>query len=625
MKKQQPDVQPLDVRDETIESRHGPVDARVYHFAAGTPQGPMLGMVSAAEGMLDRVVGGSAQITDETAKLFAAYAKSKKVATPPVDLNTYVSLADEATVHACIEAKVVSICQQGYKIRPRWELAVLDQSLAPLSDMYEAPVATDEQLKKVRPQLEKAEAFLSLGMPDEPFPDLLAGMWRDLETVGQGFIEFSRDKQGVIDGMSPCKAVTIRFLADGSGYIQIRNGKRKFFAKYTADKEERYRSVKIEAVKQQLGAGGSNYEVIDLPVMWGTLDRGIPIGLFNKAITEPGDVAAEKVTELLCMKKGTSKDTLYGEPDTMSAAYDLFGAKYAAAFNASYFENSTVPRMAIIVRGGELTSKVTDAIQRWLNEQQQIDAMNNVLIIEVPGMEVEIEKWDLSVSQLNESGFNEFRDLCDHRIMRVHRVPPSVIASIEGLNRAVSQEANWQFLAQVVRPEQRRIESRFNYILREDLGLKDVMLDLAQPELISERERAEIFSILMGRGVVSINEVRRYYGRPPVAGGDEPFLNSLGVGILPVRLVEEVVRANLGVGAENGNGEAKPLTSDMKTPPNSAPIFQLPNASKALFNAMAVGQLTSEQQMDTAMILEDLGIPQMVRFVPEATKEDDDV
>jgi len=612
-----------DFRSEQVETKRGKVKANIYKFSADTPRGQAISMVAKAEGM----AGGSAQIGEDQLKAIRAYDKFGAVATPPVDPNTYVSLADEPTVHACIEAKVVNICQQGYKIRPRWELAVLDQSLAPMGDLYGAD-ASNTDPKKIRGQLEKAETFLSLGMPDYPFPDMLASMWRDLETIGQGFIEFSRTADDEINGMYPCKAVTIRHLKDGSGYLQIRGGKRKFFAKYTANNNSRARSVKVRRLKQILGSGRGNDYLIDVPIAWGTASIGIDGQLFGRVLEDEGDEAAEKVTELLCMKKDTAKDTVYGEPDTLSAAYDLFGAKYAAQFNANYFENATVPRLAIIVRGGELSDEIVKSIQQWMNEQNQIDALNQVLIIEVPGTNVEIDRWDLSVSQLNESGFNDFRVLCDERIMRAHRVPPSIIASLVGLNRAVSQEANWRFLSNVVRPEQRRIEARFNYIFREDLGIKDVVLDLAVPELISELERAEILSVLMGRGVISINEVRRFYGRPPVKGGDEPLLNSLGVGFLPVSLVEEVVRMNVGVMPEDDeDGEGKPssnVSSQLQTPPSSAPIFQLPDANKALFNALAVGQLQPEQQREMALILEDLGLKKMAKFVPE-TEEDDDV
>jgi len=616
-----------DFRSEEIDSKHGKTRANIYKFSADTPRGQAIAMVSKAEGLMY----GSAQIGREQRRALDAYDRYGAVATPPVDPNIYVHLSDEPTIHACIEAKVVNICQQGYKIRPRWELAVLDQSLAPMGDLYGVDPRSAVDAKEIRRQLEKAETFLSLGMPEYPFPDLLASMWRDLETIGQGFIEISRNANGEIDGLYPCKSVTIRHLKDGSGYLQVRGNERRFFAKYAADDETRARSVKVKAVKQVLGSGRGNSYLIDVPVFWGTASRGIDANLFERAIEKEGDEAAERVNELLCMKKGTAKDTVYGEPDTLAAVYDLFGARYAAQFNASYFENATIPRLAIIVRGGELSPDVVEAIRRWVSNQNQIDALNEILVIEVPGTDVEIERWNLSVSQLNEAGFNDFRVLCDERIMRAHRVPPSIIASITGLNRAVSQEANWRFLSNVVRPEQRRIEALINYIFREDLGIRDVVIDLAVPELISERERAEILSILMGRGVLSINEVRRFYGRPPVEGGDEPLLNSLGVGFLPVSLVKRVVEMNIGLmpeDDEDGNGKPSPyVTNQMKTPPSSAPVFQLPQGGKAkmdvLFNALAVGQLQADQQREMALILEDLGLKNMTEFIPEVEKDDD--
>jgi len=103
----------------------------------------------------------------------------------------------------------------------------------------------------------------------------------------------------------------------------------------------------------------------------------------------------------------------------------------------------------------------------------------------------------------------------------------------------VSQAANTEWLAGVVRPEQRRIEAHFNYIIRHELGVEDWVLDLNIPDLISERERAEIWGILCRFGVISINEVRRFYGQPPVKGGDEPLIQAIGSGPLKVSQIGE--------------------------------------------------------------------------------------
>jgi len=600
-----------------VEAKDGPIEAKVYHFSADTSNKEALAQV----GVMERIGKASTQVPQGAGGLsFDTYVRQNEVIEPPVSLNFYDELArSDPVLYACIEVKAVNIAQQGYRLRPRWELAVLDQSLAPMMKRPEESATLDDKLEKER---ERIETWLDSAMPDSSFPDILAQMIRDKEALGQGYIEFSRGGNE-LDGMYLVKGVTLRILKSEDGYMQIRGGKRKVFTKYTADNKERRRSVLLHGQKEDTSTKGVNKKVIPVITEWGTKGKGIPQHLFKAEPVDwaEGDKVAETINELYCLKKGTTQDTPYGVPSALPALKEILGSYYASQFNVSYFENSTVPRMIIIIKGGELSDEVKIAIQNWMETQNSVDALNQILLISLPDPNVEITFEHASVSQLQDAGFGDYSDRCAERIRIAYSVPQSMMASLLGINRSVSEEANWRFLANVVRPEQRKIEALFNYIFRKDFGIENWVLDLAVPDLLSDRERAEVFSMLIARGVLSINEVRAWYGREGVDGGETPILTPAGQGALPVEFIKQIVEQNLMGPAEDQ------ATSGMQTPPRGAPIFQKPDGKGITFeiNPSVAQKLSLEHQQDMALMLEDLGYnPSVVREAfPKAYPEEE--
>ena len=498
-----------------------------HYFSSGASDSPTMEHLA----MVGRLAKASEQLPQQSAMI--NYTREGLVETPPVPLDYYVQLLRGDSVHgSCVEAKVYYIAMQGFRIRPRSEMALLDQSLAPLGG--EAPTTDPIELDyKGRVAIEE---FTELGMPENTFPELLGNFWRDVEALGQGYLELSRDDAGKINGIYPMTGSTVHLLADGTGYLHQRGGKFKIYSKYHPDKAKRIRSVELEGTREEKSTVGRSKADI-----WSVLNRGTVVdGMAFEGTTigegeylpvaKAGNKVSQVINELFCMKKGTTADTNYGEPDILRAIYDYLGAQHSMMYNISYFDNNTVPRLAIIVKGGQLSKEIVESIKRWLSEQHSTDVMNQILLLECPDSNADISIQPLSAAQLKDAGFLEYREACDGHIMIADRVPPSIIFRLGGLVRNVSEEANIRFLAGVVRPEQRRIEAHLNYIIRHELGVEDWVLDLNIPDLISERERAEIWGILCRFGVVSINEVRRFYGQPPVDGGDEPLIQAIGSG-----------------------------------------------------------------------------------------------
>jgi hypothetical protein len=118
-------------------------------------------------------------------------------------------------------------------------------------------------------------------------------------------------------------------------------------------------------------------------------------------------------------------------------------------------------------------------------------------------------------------------------------------------------------MASVVRPNQRRIESRLNWVFASELGIKDWVIDLQVPDLVDEKTLHETWDIALRRGYLTINEVRQKLNMPPVDGGDKPFVLVPGQGQVLISGIEEVT-SRIAAGAKVNDLLA---TGDVKTPP----------------------------------------------------------
>lgn len=553
------------VREVELETKDGQkIIGKIYHIE-GDPSEAQKNLALAG-----RLTGEWAQkaIEEEMSSTsFANYYREGNVVRPPVPLKYYTELARRDPIHrACIEAKVANICLQGYRIRARAELATSQESEAMASGGTEETDNPQSQRRK-----EKISEFLKSALPDYTFSELLACMWRDVETCGNGYLEILRGGDGVPDGLWPVKAETIRILKGEEGYMQIRDGGGKaFFAKYTADPERRVARVKVQRESKSGGKGIRKKSLLNIIGWGGKYPADEFVGMADLDLLSEGQEAAVVLTELLAIKKGTPKDSYYGEPDILVGIDDYIGALNARQFNISYFDNATIPRMAIIVRGGYFAESVVEEIKNFVKNQNRVDALSQVLLLqlETSAGEADIQIQPLSVAQLKDAGFLEYRQSCDEHIMKAHRVPQSIL-EVAG---ETSNEANQRFLINVVRPAQRIIESRFNYIFEKEFGATEWVLDLNVPDLLTERQRAEIWDILLRRGVLTINEVRRTLGFAPVNGGDVPFVLVPGQGGFPIAFMDRIVEMGpRALEAVRGSG------SRTKTPPKGVGTPTLPD------------------------------------------------
>lgn len=375
--------------------------------------------------------GKSTQLPEDGWK--GAY-ESGEVKEPPYSLTALAELYEINSTHkSCVDAKTTNIVGLGHRFVPR----------------VEDPDPEERQ---------RLERLFNACNPQMTFSGLMRAVWTDVETIGNGYLEITRNAAAEIDGFYHVPGTTVRVKADRSGFVQIRDGRKRHFR--NLGDEER-----------------------------------------------PDPETGEMQNEILHLRKYTPQSTYYGVPDILPAIPAIAGDKAAAEYNVSFFEHNAVPRMAVICQGGPMSKDLLQQIRRFMESEIKGQA-HKTLILEVPDNGTELRLEPLSKMEGEDAGFLDFRRANRDEILMVHRVPPSKITIVENANLANSKDQDKTFREQVVRPEQRRIEFRINQMIREQMGIDDWEYRFREMDLTEEMQQAEIAKIYAEIGVWTPEEIR---------------------------------------------------------------------------------------------------------------------
>lgn len=391
--------------------------------------------------------GTSRQLPED---VWRAEYEAGAVVEPPYDLRALAELYETNATHkACVDAKATNIVGLGFRFVP-----------AGLPGAEQQAGGTKEANQE---ELQRLQSLFHNCNPEMTFTEVLRAVWTDVEVTGNGYMEVTRNGRGDIDGFYHMPAPTVRVKADRSGFVQIRETKKRHF-KNIGDPDPR---------------------------------------------VDP--LTREPQSEVMHFKKYTPRSSYYGIPDIVAALPAAAGDKAAREYNVSFFEHNTVPRMAIVVENGRLDDDLLNAIRHYM-EREVREKTHRTLVLDVPGNDVKVRFEKLGMEQTDDAAFLEYRRTNRDEILMVHRVPPSKITIVENANLANSRDQDKTFREQVVRPEQRRIEFQINRMIREQMGISTWRFEFVEMDLSEAKEDAEIAQIYAGIGVWTPEEIRARMG-----------------------------------------------------------------------------------------------------------------
>lgn len=387
---------------------------------------------------------------------------------PPHSLEGLAFLYQEKSSahYAAVNAKVSNIVGLGFKLV---ETTKTKRAVEDVED-DEAKVA------RLRRRLDLArdglyETIENLNEEDS-ITEILEKVWRDYESMGNGYIEVGRKADGTIGYLGHIPAQTIRVRRNRDGFVQISANKAQFFRNFGDD----------------------------IPN---------PIGTDSNP------------NELIHIKKYSPTNSYYGVPDIVAAQQAVAGNEFASRYNLEFFENKAVPRHLITLKGANLGhSAQTDLLAFFETglKGQNHRSLFIPLPPDTPGSSVEfnIEAIDTKVQ---EGSFDKYTKTNRNDILMAHRVPIGKVSSAEAASLATSRDADKTFKEQVCAPEQRKVEKKFNRIIKEFTDAFEFKLN--EMSLTDANTQSQIDERMVKNGIWLANEVRVRDGKPTIEGGNE--------------------------------------------------------------------------------------------------------
>lgn len=328
---------------------------------------------------------------------------------------------------------------------------------------------------------------------------------QDYHGIGWAALEVLVEGDGTPIGLAHVPAATVRVrktetdegeVISGHGYVQIRQGRRRYF-----------------------GEAGDRY--------------GDDATFVDK---ETGEVADDvsalengPANELIFIPNPSPLSLYYGIPDWVASMRTQAADQAAKEWNHDVFDNLGIPYYAIKVTGGTLTEESKDELRELMDNLKGSRYRTAVLEVEQfeeqtalqaeDGSDIDIELVPIGSREDLDMEFEKFRARNEHEIAKVHEVPPILINVTDTSNRSNSKEQVREFAEDVIAPEQAKFESRLYHIIHKtalEAPNWTIEFELRGADRPGEDARVARDRVSAVRGAVTIDEAREAAGWGPL-------------------------------------------------------------------------------------------------------------
>lgn len=340
------------------------------------------------------------------------------------------------------------------------------------------------------------------------YSEVLEHAWDDYEQVGWLVLELLvNSSTGDPTGLAHIPAHTIRKLKHQRGYVQLGDG---------------------DVIEGYFGEAGDRYTSENNDEQYFINEDTGDVG------TTTGEVGMDSVAnELIVVRNYSALAPHYGTPDVIPALETVAGDISARKWNAKLFDNDTVPRMAVIVEGGELTDRAWEQLEKKFQKISLEENTHRSILIEAQAAveasnegqdDITISLEPLTVGMNEDADFLEYRTKNRRDILRAHDVPPVVIGDTDSVNYANAESQRVEFAQSTIRPKQERFAARLHQIIhvlgfgvegwKPEFRLRNGENDEREAQVAQTRIEASM-------GSMTINEAREELGLPPLQDANE--------------------------------------------------------------------------------------------------------
>jgi PBSX family phage portal protein len=378
---------------------------------------------------------------------------------PPYSLEYLAQLPDHSNILSqCIEAMETNIDGFGFMLEPIGDAD-------PEKDGVYGKDAEDERKRILH--------FFEFCNADIPYSQLRRRVRRDIETTGNGYWEIVRDGKGEISWIEHIESHTMRLTKLDSQRtdvtLVIRDDASNELQEYDYKKFFR-RFVQIRNGQKVFFKEFGDPRVIDSR-------SGMVVG--EERIADDDFTPATEVIHF----KLYSPHSPYGVPRWIGNLLAVLGSRQAEEVNYEYFENNTVPPLALLV-AGRLGDKTVERIQDFIEEHMKgRKGFHKILVVEaspamssnLPGSttpRTTIEFKPLSDAQQKDALFDNYDKGNREKVRSSFRLPPIFVGLTSDYTRATAHESKDIAEEQVFAPERADHDFVVNRLLFPAMGIR---------------------------------------------------------------------------------------------------------------------------------------------------------
>ncbi len=340
---------------------------------------------------------------------------------------------------------------------------------------FKIPTITDEEVKKkiellkVRQRFEKfrLDSFFNAVHPTLSFIQIRKRTRFDLEITGNAYWELLRNRKGELSQINPLAVVTVRLLNVDSGWVDVTQWVKT--TPITFEKRTIKRRFRKFIQLQVQGDEAVYFKELGDPRLMSSES-----GMFYEspeamAVKEPNAKAA---TELLHFRIYSPRSA-YGVPRWVGVMISVLGSRHSEEVNFLYFENKSVPPLALLVSGGKIGANSVERIKDFIgNEIRGKRNFHKILVVEAEGKNpmagmnppstIRLELKPLTDAQQSDALFQKYDERNGEKVGAAFRVPPILRGETKDFNRATAEAAKILAEEQTFEPERDDFDSIIN-------------------------------------------------------------------------------------------------------------------------------------------------------------------
>jgi len=480
--------------------------------------------------------------TDATEKLHEILQKQKGIdgiLTPPYDPTKLAGLSEGSSIlPQYIEAVTTNVDSFGHAYLPIFDLSGKEATQR-IKDAMEieavegsapdvipeiADNVVDGKLRQVRlrakVELNLLRRFFGSCCPDYSFVELRMRMRQDQLTTGNAYWEVLRDAQGRPSRFLLASSVSTRLGPRDKYPTQVQEWTPVSDIRWVQVPQDRYfrRFVEVNPVSNTVVVWFKEYQ--DPRVVSRMTGRAYPDQAAFEAAKKAGELKQEDkpATEILHFVI-PSLTTPYGVPQWIGNLTAVLGSREVDSVNLSYFENKTVPPLALLVSGGRLARGVVPRLEEFI--ESQVKGRKNfhkILIVEAEGQKTAggtsgiaptMKFVPLREAQQQDAQFQEYDERNWDKLASSFRLPRILVGRDRTLNRATALAAIRFAEEQVFEPIRNRFDELMNRRILPELGIFHWRFRSNTPTTRDPQMLAEILATLSETGAFVGREIRQ--------------------------------------------------------------------------------------------------------------------